>query len=226
MDKTNGAIDNLGFDKLYESNRVDGDENRVAESPLGNAESKRANARIAGLDTVSPFDIDGGTDNGNGGTGSDSFGSGESRKRRGRPPGSKNRSAEEKTAIHLANLNELLLTTHFFAAQWFATPELALEESEAKKYSDALKEVAKYYNINIDPKKMALIQLAAVMGGIYGPRAIAIYKRHSDKPKPEVVQMPAPKNAQQKKANGAPAPAPMPVVPSQLSQDDLIDTFE
>jgi hypothetical protein len=58
------------------------------------------------------------------------------------------------------------------------TPELVLDESEAKALADASAKVAAHYNHTIDPRTMAWVNLAMVAGGIYGTRIFAIRARY------------------------------------------------
>lgn len=73
-------------------------------------------------------------------------------------------------------------------AKLLSTPELELDEDEAKKLSDAIKNVAQYYDFLMDPKKLAIAQLCFCAGGIYGPRMISIVK-NSVKTKPGPVRV-------------------------------------
>lgn len=127
---------------------------------------------VSGVEIIDPIEsefIDGGT--GEPGTATNHDGK---PKRRGRPPGSRNRPREEKTPENLGDLKALLLSVHFMGAKMLSAPELELSEEEAAKLSGAITNVAKYYSMTIDPKKMAIIQLAFCMGGIYGPRIKAM----------------------------------------------------
>lgn len=58
-----------------------------------------------------------------------------------------------------------------------ATPELELNEDEAKKFAGSLARVSSLYDDRINPKLVAWIDLVCVTGAIYGPRAIAISAR-------------------------------------------------
>jgi hypothetical protein len=172
MPKPTTIIDDAGFSKLYSRGKSTVDSGH-AESPGRTAEPKGTTERVAGFDTVSPFDItDAGTDAGTDSRSSDPD-SGSASRRRGRPAGSKNKTSISQ---NLANLEDILFTIHLSLAQ-FTFPEVALDESEAKAQADAYRELAKYYNFYIDPKKMAMIQLVSVLGKHYGTRAVAIYQR-------------------------------------------------
>lgn len=203
-------IDDAGFGQPIESGTRSGQDGTL--KPESRIEEPKRNApTIAGFETANPADIiDGGS------------GDGTPRKRRGRPPGSRNRTyaAEEKTPSNLiANLESILLSIHFMGAALLKTPELELSEVEAKKLSDALKNVAKHYTVNLDPKKLALVELSTTMVGVYGPRAIAIYKRGTPRPaRSPVVEM-TPKDAQPK-TNAAPRTAQ---APSELWNGEPID---
>jgi hypothetical protein len=157
------------------------------------------------------FDIDGGTDSG---TDNDSR-----PRKRGRPPGSRNKGTagpvpinEAKTVqADLGDLESLLLSVHLMGAQILKVPELELDPAECRKLSHAIKGVLKHYPLYIDPKKMAIAQLVFVAGGIYGSRAIAIARSHKKEPPAKVITMDTP-------ARPAPAPAPGQPLTKPLSE--------
>lgn len=191
MSKSIASVDD-GFDKPVKRDEI-GDskpEDRITE-PQGTTE------RIAGFASVSPFDIiDGGTDaNAN-------VGSNQPR-RRGRPPGSRNRTAaaEKETPNLIQDFESLLLSVHFMGAKILSIPEMEIDEEESKKLSKAIKNVAKHYAVNIDPKKLAWAELVAAAGGIYVPRFIAASKRQPKQPGPQLV----------KEAPKSNAPGPQPI---------------
>jgi hypothetical protein len=120
-------------------------------------------------------------------------------KRRGRPPGSKNRAsagtptitpAREKAPQNLTDLDGLILSAHLMCAKVLSIPELELDEKESEKLAASIRNLAKHYTAVFDPKKIAMFELACCAGSIYGPRAIAMYKRSADTLRPaKVVQM-------------------------------------
>jgi hypothetical protein len=70
-------------------------------------------------------------------------------------------------------------------AQLLSTPELELDTAESKKLADSIREVTRHYNLILDPKHAAIFNLMCCAGGIYGPRAIVVWKRGQNKgPKP------------------------------------------
>jgi len=93
--------------------------------------------------------------------------------RRGRPRGSRN--AEKETSIRLEKigLEDLLFSLHLMGANILNSPNLALDKEESAKLAGAVQKVASYYSVAFDPKKVALFELAAVCGSIYGPRILA-----------------------------------------------------
>ncbi len=58
-----------------------------------------------------------------------------------------------------------------------ATPEIAITPDESKALAKATANVAQYYDVTAAPETMAWINLAAVMAGVYGSKAFAIYGR-------------------------------------------------
>lgn len=188
-------------------------------------------SRVSGFEFVSPADL--GSAPGDSGSG-----------RRGRPRGSKNRprdgSSETKAPSNLIeSLESLLLSVHLMGAAFLDMEELALDQSEAKRISQALTKVAEFYPVSISPKRLALAELGIVMAGVYGPRAVAIYKRApKSKPGPQRVAtaqqqaQPQPRAQEQQRPNGSlnvPSVRPLtqtgaPRVPSEMWGQDGQET--
>lgn len=154
--------------------------------------------------------------------------SGESSRRRGRPKGSRNsaRSTEKASENNLIeNVESLLLSTHFMLAKLLDVPEFELDESEAKRLSDAFKKVAAFYPLGLSPKRLAWAELSIAAGTIYGPRVVTIYKR---KPKPSPVRVmptpqPQPQQQQQSQPSNSQPQSKRPEVPSQIFNQGVID---
>lgn len=200
----------------------------------GNVRPFQQSTNFGGIPLVSPLSV---------GTGS-TTNSGTPR-RRGRPPGSTNRprdTRESEAEIHLknslSNIEDLLTSIHWGTARLLDMSELELSADDSRQLSRAIRECLKHYQFNIDPKKVALGNLLMVAGGIYGPRAVAIYKRGVDsKPTPKVQTIdktqPVTGGA---KNTGMPGPVAVPNlmtprtqparVPSDLDLSPLIDGFE
>lgn len=100
-----------------------------------------------------------------------------------------------------------------------ATPELEINEDEAKKYAGSLARVSSLYDDRINPKLVAWVDLACVLGAIYGPRCIAISARWKaeENQRPTVINVqpintprqPAGQNRPAATATGAPARSPV-----------------
>jgi hypothetical protein len=120
---------------------------------------------INGFETIEPGDAAG-----------RAAGSG-SGKRRGRPPGSA-AGAKKASKADIGGLESILFSLHMMGAAILDTPELVLDEGEAKALADAAAKVAGHYNHTIDPRTVAWVNLAMVAGGIYGTRVFAIRARH------------------------------------------------
>jgi hypothetical protein len=115
---------------------------------------------ISGFDTVEPTDA----------TRSGDSGSSIPGKRRGRKPGSKNRTTAEKTSSDLSSLEDLLISLHLIGAAIIGSPLVALAEDEAIKLSKAMRKVAAHYDVAMNSKMLAWGNLIAVSGAIYGTR--------------------------------------------------------
>ena len=175
------------------------------------------------IPTVSPIDLASGAATGSIGDG-DSSGPA---KRRGRQPGSKNRATQTQSAEDLAdNLAGILYGAHSIIAALARCPELELEESEAKKLADKSTAVLKYYQVSLDPKKLAWLQLGMCAVEVYGPRALIIYRGREQKPtstvhtansRPDGTVETIRPVMPESKPNGA--PAPMPRTPMEMSHE-------
>lgn len=217
--KTTGATTELRNDSgasVADNKPADGNtqpEGRVSESPSS-----------AAIPTISPIDLAAGADSGssadvsNGPTGGT---------RRGRKPGSRNRSTETQTAEDLTDdLKGLLYGGHCMLAALAKCPEFELEEEEAKRLADASMKVMKHYSYTVNPKTLAWCQLGFAGLQIYGPRVAAIMNK---KPGPKPIPAPAPAPAKPV-TSIATVPAkrePLPALtnPSQLDNSEPIDSF-
>lgn len=164
-------------------------------------------------------------------------------RRRGRPPGSTNRprdtsetQADLSLRNSLTNIEDLLTSIHWGTARLLDMSELELSADDSRQLSRAIKECLRHYQFNIDPKKMALGNLLMVAGGIYGPRAVAIYRRGMDsKPTPKVEAIKETRTGTTGNVKANPGPVAVPNlaprnaaarVPSDLDLSPLIDGFE
>lgn len=155
--------------------RRDDNGNSIVES--GTPQPDRPLRTVAGFDSVAPADIRTGGD-----TGASGGGPG---KRRGRPPGSRNgitrtdnsAGSTQKTTPNLANIESLFLSANFGLAALMHCPELEVDETEAKRFSDSLKELLVHYPTQFNPKAIAWANFGMTTLGIYGPRVVAIAKK-------------------------------------------------
>jgi len=107
-------------------------------------------------------------------------------------------------------------------AQILSIPEMELDQTEAAKLAASFKNVAKYYNVAVDPKKLALFELSTTVGAIYLPRVIAVMKKPREPKEPKQVgpqlvpKATAPQTAPQ-------PPAPKLETPSQMWAESPVD---
>jgi hypothetical protein len=82
------------------------------------------------------------------------------------------------------------LAVHLGIAKIVSMPEMELDNEEAKKLSAAAVNVARFYNVEVDPKILAWVALIGVMGSLYIPRitAAAMRKKMDKEPKTPSVQ--------------------------------------
>ncbi len=168
--------------------------NGVQQSAGGNAEPlsgiegtdsrpEPVNVRPNGFVPIDPLNI-------SEPTGSDDNGD---QPRRGRKRGGKNRpKPQEETVSNLSALlkiERLLSTGCFFMANLLESPELNISESESAEIADALKELSKHYPIGMSEKTIAWVNFSFAVGGVFGPKVVAIYKRPA-KPRPRLEPTP------------------------------------
>jgi hypothetical protein len=102
-------------------------------------------------------------------------------RKRGRPAGSGTKSApkEKATASSIKGIEKLLYSLHIGVSSLTGIDELKIDKEESALMSEALAEVASHYNVAVDPKVLAWLGFAGVMGTIYGPRIGAWKMRRS-----------------------------------------------
>jgi hypothetical protein len=175
----------------------------VADGASG-SDSGGTDGFINGFEVVDPGDAGtGNTDAGNAGV----------TKRRGRPPGSKNRtgSTGTKTPKNLASIEKMLYSIHLMGSK-IVHPIIALDNDEAKQLSDAIQEVARHYPVGLTEKQLAWANLLMVAGSIYGTRVAAVMISNNKKPAAKTLQFPSAAQA----VTGKPEPPKGPVTPSQI----------
>jgi len=145
--------------------------------------------RIAGFSVVNPLDI---IDTG---TGADQPVIRTKRKYTKR--GQKEEAVSNLTA--LLKIERLLVTGCFFLGNLASAPELYISEAEAAEIGDALKELSKHYPIGMSEKSIAWVNLTFAVGGVFGPKVMAIYRR-------PVVNKPVVAKREPVASNGIPMP--------------------
>lgn len=135
--------------------------------------------------TIDPASLEGDSGGGNNPSGSDT---GE-RKRRGRKPGSHNRTKTQDT-ISIEGLSTILFSSHLALSAMTRTPELMLDPDEAALLAKASMDVMSFYdNMKIAPQTVAWVGLISALGSVYGPRFVALRikaKTKAPEPEPEI----------------------------------------
>lgn len=99
---------------------------------------------------------------------------GEPRKR-GRKPGSTNRTRTKETSLSVSGLETLLLGVHQMGAALLKTSELELDPAEAKSLAQASANVLRHYpSVQMPAQMIDWVALAMALGTVYAPRVIAI----------------------------------------------------
>lgn len=120
----------------------------------------------------------------------DSGGAGDHQpRRRGRPRGSVNKKEEAVSNLTaLLKIERLLATGCFFLGNIASAPELYITEAEAAEVGEALKELSKHYPIGMSEKTIAWVNLSFAVGGVFGPKIVAVYKRRPVKTNRETIR--------------------------------------
>lgn len=123
---------------------------------------------------------------------------------------------KETVRKNLADWTGVILSAHAILA--CVVKEFELTEEEARKLSDASKEVAKHYSIGLTDKQLAWFNLTLVAGNLYGPRVIAFGIRKGSERRAKVVPIrPGPGPGQ------APGPSAAPPTAAPVNGSPGID---
>lgn len=189
----------IGSDKPADGNP---EQRRETERPSGNA----------GIPTIDPFRVTGNAPNDSNNSGSATGG-----RKRGRPPGSRNKAGSEKAQVSSdsvkISIDELLISIHEMVAAFCGMEELEIDADEAKQGAHHIKKISELYNHTFNPATLVWMGFVMWILTVYGTRGVAIYKRvTSDVPKEPVVVKPKPEN----KPGPVAVPNPKITNPSQL----------
>lgn len=173
--------------------------NGTANPNDGNSgESSESDSTIIGSDNgaINPGDIISGEPDGSP--------SGEPKRKRGRPAGSRNKAAGTSTRKETqADLAAAIFGVHLMLSKLIQIQELELDEDESQKLARAVERVNSLYSNFVVPEKvLAWIGLLTVLGAVYGPRIATYNLRKSEEKRksPKVVDVtpisvgPAPPN--------------------------------
>ncbi len=164
-----------------DSGEFDGTNTISAENDSG------AKPSDAGNDTVF-VDPTSATATGDSGTGTGT-GTG---KRRGRRPGTKNKPRGTGTTQTTADLSGMLFTIHIVMAKMLKTELLQITKDESEELSAAITRVTQLYDVHLlDEKSWAFLNLALVMGNVYGTRLMVASMKGKHE-KHNIVDMPFP----------------------------------
>lgn len=191
------------------------DEIGTPKPEVGTEEQHGTPKSDSGLLTVDPFTISQPAQPGPG-TGP---GIGDTKPRRGRPPGSRNRNTPTETPKVSQDLGvsieDLLISVHEMAAAFFHADELSLDKEEALQGAKHLNKISKLYNHNINPAVLVWSAFVMWILTVYGTRGVAIYKRITSETTKKGPQLVPPKPATPN------APPPTPADLSQLAPSQL-----
>jgi hypothetical protein len=180
----------------------------------GNGPAARANG---GGDGTSPADTGNGTATVEPAAVAASDGDFTERKRRGRPPGSTNKT--KSVPANISGIEKTLYGIHQMLGAIIA-PELAIGEDDAKELASSIHAVNRHYNVRMfDEKTQDWLNLIMVVGAMYGGRIVAIRDRKRAARNTRPV-MPRAQSENPVPGNAAPPPfAAAPVVERPLDKN-------
>lgn len=120
-----------------------------------------------GIIYVNPADI--GNDSGRT-TGSDT-GSDTGSRRRGRPPGSRNRTSKDTASLSGVDIGDILKSIHALLSVK-AGPHWLLDDAEAKQLDKAIKKAMRHQDMKVTQKQMDYAFAAYVIATVYGSRVV------------------------------------------------------
>lgn len=94
----------------------------------------------------------------------------------------------EEAPLNINGIEKILFSAHGILSALTHVPELALDESEAKKLAKSIEGVTDQYKLTLDPKVAAYFDLGSTVSMIYGPRAFSYYLRKKNEvatPRPQ-----------------------------------------
>lgn len=97
----------------------------------------------------------------------------------------------KKTTYDLGLLTNQLVGIHMMAYQMTGIPELQIAPQEGAALASAVIAVAEQYDLSIDGKTGAAIQLLATAAMIYAPRVMSVKKRAAEAQKNNVTDVTA-----------------------------------
>lgn len=96
-------------------------------------------------------------------------------------PGKRTKVSYDKETIAL--MGKQLVGLHLLAAMGTGIHEMQISEPEGYALAQGIVNVCEQYNLSIDGKTGAALQLAMTAGMVYGPRLLAVRKRANDEAK-------------------------------------------
>ena len=151
----------------------------IAGAGSGGEHSVSDELAAAGFTIIEPGAVGGGA-GGDSGRGNDT--AEQPARRRGRKPGSRNASGKTPP-LDINGVEAILFSAHSILASIVKTPEIALEQVEARQMAEAIANVSRHYDIAATQKTLDWANLIMAAGMIYGTRLYAIRaKRVANKP--------------------------------------------
>src|SRR5574337_515739 len=110
---------------------------------------------------------------------------GSPQRKRGRKAGQRAGTATAKSKKgqdDIKGLEKILFSLHLRAATALE-PEMAIDEQEAGMLAGAVKSVQDFYDVSASAEVILWVNVAGILGAVYGPRALAIMSRRKNNKK-------------------------------------------
>lgn len=87
------------------------------------------------------------------------------------------RTTKASVQAGLGGFDDAIFAIHLFLAGICRSPELELDQEEAKKVTEALDRLSSHYNVAPSETTRVWMNFVGAMGSVYGPRVVSIYTR-------------------------------------------------
>lgn len=123
--------------------------------------------------------------------------------KRQRKPRRPKGAAKKGTDLAVEAWTEKVVGLHMLAAKLAGTDVLVIDNHQARALTEAVLDVVQHYDLHVDPKLMAWINLGSIAAMIYTPKIMAITVQRAERKKRERAQRTAAAAAQASSAESS-----------------------